>query len=74
MQNERQDTDCSLQVGEIDIFRDEDLQYASVLGKAGVECEFHLFPQVPHAWLEFAPDLESSRTAMDLRCRVISAL
>ena len=30
------------QVGELDIFRDEDLEYARTLGKAGIECEFHL--------------------------------
>ena len=62
------------QVGEIDIFRDEDLQYASTLGKAGVECEFHLFPGVPHAWGSFAPELSSSKAAHDLRCKAVLSL
>lgn len=65
--------DCT-QVGEIDIFRDEDIQYISKLGRAGVECEFHLFPQVPHAWEAFAPESEPARTAMELRCKTIMAL
>ncbi|KAK5165948.1 uncharacterized protein LTR77_008872 [Saxophila tyrrhenica] len=63
-----------IDVGELDIFRDEDLQYASTLGKAGVECEFHMYPGVPHAWGEFVPELQSARDAMENRCRVISSL
>lgn len=63
-----------IDVGEIDIFRDEDLEYARKLGMAGVECEFHLAPGVPHAYEGFAPDSELSRRAIEDRCRVIQAI
>ena len=35
-----------IDVGELDIFREEDLQYAMTLGRAGISCEFHLIPAV----------------------------
>jgi len=65
---------CYIDVGELDIFRDEDLEYARTLGKAGVECELHLLPQVPHAFEGFVPDAEVSRTTIETRCKVIKAL
>ena len=37
-----------IEVGQLDIFRDEDLTYALRLGQAGVPVEFHLCPGVPH--------------------------
>ena len=63
-----------MDVGELDIFRDEDIEYARKLGKAGVECEFHLLPQVPHAFEAFVPDAEVSRTTIDNRCKAILSL
>ncbi|KAK3725887.1 hypothetical protein LTR37_000035 [Vermiconidia calcicola] len=65
---------CYMDVGELDLFRDEDMEYAKTLGRAGVECEFHLLPQVPHAFEGFAPDSEVSRTTMETRCKVIKGL
>ena len=38
-----------LDVGGIDIFRDENTRFALALNQAGVEVEFHLHPGVPHA-------------------------
>ena len=35
-----------IDVGELAIFRDEGLQYAMKLGRAGISCEFHLMPGV----------------------------
>ena len=65
---------CYMDVGELDLFRDEDLEYAQKLGKAGVECEFHLVPGVPHAFEGFAPAAEVSRMTFENRFRVIKGL
>jgi acetyl esterase/lipase len=44
-----------IDVGELDIFRDEDLEYARTLGKGQVSCEFHLIPGANHAFELVAP-------------------
>jgi acetyl esterase/lipase len=36
-----------IEVGQIDVFRDEDLAYAVKLSRAGVPVEFHLHPGAP---------------------------
>lgn len=64
----------SIQVGELDAFRDEDLEYARNLGKAGVPCEFHLTPGAPHAYEGLAPEAEISRATIEARLRVIKNL
>ena len=61
-------------VGELDLFRDEDIEYVQTLGRAGVECEFHLVPGVPHAFEGFAPEAEVSRAIYESRFRVIKGL
>ena len=63
-----------IDVGELDIFRDEDLEYAKKLGQAGVSCEFHLLPGVPHGFEAFAPDSEVARRTMERRCRAITSI
>ena len=63
-----------MDVGELDLFRDEDLAYAQKLGRAGVECEFHLLPQVPHAFEAFVPDAEVSRATIENRCKAIKSI
>ena len=45
-----------LAVGELDAFRDEDLDYATRLLAAGVPVELHLYPGAFHAWDLFAPE------------------
>lgn len=42
-------------VGELDVFRDEDLDYAARLRAAGVPVELHLYPGAYHAFDLFAP-------------------
>ena len=64
---------CYIDVGELDLFRDEDIEYAQTLGKAGVECEFHLIPGVPHGFESFVPDAEVSRTIIESRCKAIKS-
>jgi acetyl esterase/lipase len=39
-----------IEVGEIDIFRDEDVGYAQRLWSAGVSAELHVHPGYPHAF------------------------
>lgn len=41
---------------ELDVFRDEDLSYATRLQAAGVPVELHLYPGAYHAWDLFAPE------------------
>ena len=39
-----------IDVGELDIFRDESIDYAARLVKAGTSVEFHLYPGAPHGF------------------------
>ncbi|KAH8903243.1 hypothetical protein BR93DRAFT_918506 [Coniochaeta sp. PMI_546] len=39
-----------IDVGGLDLFRDEDLRFAQRLAEAHVEVEFHLYPGVPHGF------------------------
>jgi acetyl esterase/lipase len=63
-----------IDVGDLDIFRDEDIAYAQNLGRAGVPIELHVHPGVPHGWERFAPDSSSARRAMADRARAIASL
>ena len=38
-----------IEVGELDIFRDESIAYASGLYAAGISCELHVHPGAPHS-------------------------
>jgi acetyl esterase/lipase len=63
-----------IEVGELDIFRDESIRYAQNLMRAGVSCELHVYPGSPHGhdWLD--PDAAISRRAVAGRTRLITAL
>ena len=63
-----------LEVGQLDIFRDEDLDYARRLGASGVDVEFHLHPGVPHEFETFAWDTDVARRAVADRLRVLGSL
>jgi acetyl esterase/lipase len=63
-----------LEVGQLDIFRDEDLTYARRLSDAGVDVEFHLHPGVPHEFDTFAWDTDVARRAIADRLRALSSL
>jgi acetyl esterase/lipase len=63
-----------IEVGQLDIFRDEDLAYAQRLSRAGVDVEFHLHPGVPHEFETIAPDSDVSRRALADRIRVLASL
>jgi len=63
-----------IEVGQLDIFRDEDLTYALRLGQAGVPVEFHLHPGVPHEFDFVAFGTTAARRVIADRVRVLAAL
>jgi acetyl esterase/lipase len=65
---------CYLEVGQLDIFRDEDLKYAQRLSEAGVTVEFHLRPGVPHEFETYAYATDIARRSVADRLRVLSTI
>jgi acetyl esterase/lipase len=63
-----------IDVGDLDIFRDEDIAYAQNLARAGVPIELHVHPGVPHGWDRFAPGTESAKRAMADRARAVASI
>jgi len=62
-----------IEVGALDIFRDESIEYAQALLRAGVDAELHVHPGAPHGhdWIGFNAPL-ADRWKAD-RIRVITA-
>ncbi|KFY78877.1 hypothetical protein V499_02052 [Pseudogymnoascus sp. VKM F-103] len=58
-------------VGELDIFRDEDIRYASRIAAANISTEFHLYPGVPHGWDGLVRDIPVSKQAFENRARAM---
>jgi acetyl esterase/lipase len=50
-----------IDVGELDLFRDEDVAFANRLLHAGIPTEFHLYPGAYHGSENFAPAAELSQ-------------
>lgn len=63
-----------IDVGEIDIFRDEDVHYAARLSAAGVPVELHLHPGAPHAFEGLAPTSDVGARAIADRVRRLRSL
>ena len=63
-----------IEVGELDIFRDESIAYAQKLFAAGVSTELHVHPAVAHAFEAFVPGAEVSRRSAEDRHRVLKDL
>jgi acetyl esterase/lipase len=63
-----------IEVGQLDIFRDEDIRYALTLSRGGVPVELHLHPGVPHEYDAIAFDADVSRRAQSDRDRVLRSL
>ncbi|KAF4453163.1 hypothetical protein F53441_4102 [Fusarium austroafricanum] len=52
------------EVGELDLFRDQVVDYVQRFSKAGVSAEFYLFPGVPHGYDWYAPRSRVGEIAM----------
>jgi acetyl esterase/lipase len=63
-----------IEVGQLDLFRDEDTAYATKLSRAGVPVEFHLHPGVPHEFDSIAFDSDVARRAIADRVRVLKSI
>jgi acetyl esterase/lipase len=63
-----------IDVGELDIFRDENILYARNLGRAGVSCELHVRPGCQHGFDRMAPSSRVSAASWADRCRAITTL
>ncbi|MBN9619365.1 MAG: alpha/beta hydrolase fold domain-containing protein [Actinobacteria bacterium] len=60
-----------VEVGELDIFRDESIHYAQRLMRAGVSCELHVHPGAPHAHEWVSPEATISKRAIALRLAAV---
>jgi acetyl esterase/lipase len=56
-----------LEVGAVDTFRDENIDYAARLSRAGVPVELHVWPGAVHGFTALAPDAAVSRAAVAVR-------
>jgi acetyl esterase/lipase len=63
-----------IEIGELDIFRDESIAYAQKLYAAGVSTELHVHPAVPHAFEAFVPTADVSRRSADDRHRILNSI
>jgi len=63
-----------IEVGELDIFRDEDIAYAQQLNKAGIPVELHVHPGALHGYDRIAPNSKLTERAMSDRLRVIQSI
>ncbi|MGH3638711.1 MAG: alpha/beta hydrolase [Mycobacterium sp.] len=63
-----------IEVGQIDVFRDEDSAYAMKLSRAGVPVEFHLHPGAPHEFDSIAFESDVARRAVADRVRVLKSI
>ena len=66
--------DTYIDVGDLDIFRDEDITYARRLADAGVPTELHVYPGCPHAFEALARDADVSRRVIADRIRRLRLL
>ncbi len=63
-----------IDVGDLDIFRDEDVSYARRLVAAGISTELHVHPGCPHAFEGLAPSAAVSRRVIGDRVRRLRGL
>ena len=63
-----------VEVGELDIFRDESIDYARNLVAAGVSWELHLLPGAPHAHDLIGMTFPIGRRSLEEKIRVITSV
>lgn len=63
-----------IEVGELDIFREECVAYAAALAATGVSAELHVHPGCPHGFDRMAPSAGVVRRARSDRLRLLGGL
>ncbi|KAH9909014.1 Alpha/Beta hydrolase protein [Xylariomycetidae sp. FL2044] len=63
-----------IDVGSLDIFRDECVAYAARLAAANVDVEFHLYPGVPHGYDGVGANMKVTKASNENRMRFLSSL
>lgn len=63
-----------LDVGQLDLYMLEDLEYATRFVNAGIETELHVYPGLPHAFDSLAPGHPITKMAKENRYRTIRKL
>ena len=63
-----------IDVGDLDIFRDESIAYAGGLASAGIPVELHVHPGAPHGFERFVPDSRVAQRAMADRARAVATV
>jgi acetyl esterase/lipase len=63
-----------LEVGELDIFRDESIEYARRVAAAGTSIELHVRPGCPHGFDRIGPSASVVRRSRADRLRVLTSL
>ena len=66
--------DAYIDVGVLDILRDENIEYARRLMAAGVSSELHVLPGLPHGFEMVAPHAEATQRVMANRLRRLTNL
>jgi acetyl esterase/lipase len=63
-----------IEVGELDLFRDENIAYATKFGTAGISSELHVYPGMPHGFDLLAAKAKVSLEALTRRASAIKTL
>ncbi|KAL4965788.1 alpha/beta hydrolase [Aspergillus stella-maris] len=63
-----------IDVGELDIFREEAIDYMMKFVKAKISAEFHLYPGLPHGFEAIGKDIAATKRAMENRTRAWKAI
>jgi acetyl esterase/lipase len=63
-----------IEVGDLDIFRDESISYAQQLARAGITIELHVHPGAPHGFERFALATKLGQRAMHDRARAVASI
>lgn len=63
-----------VEVGGLDLFRDETIAFVGRLACANNDVEFHLYPGVTHGFESIAPEIRSSRESENNRVRILKRL
>ncbi|OAP59564.1 hypothetical protein AYL99_06862 [Fonsecaea erecta] len=63
-----------IDVGDLDIFRDEDLEYARRIAAANIHVELHVYPGIPHGFEMLAPAISTTALAMANRIKAIKSV